>query len=61
MRRGVPRWAVRSGHLTGVSTPLHLGRNSATYEIVISDDAGRPVCTARLSCALHLPRRGRRR
>ncbi|WP_346538225.1 hotdog fold thioesterase [Micromonospora sp. DPT] len=53
--------AVRSGHLTGVSTPLHLGRNSATYEIVISDDAGRRVCTARLSCALHLPRRGRRR
>ncbi|MEU4717016.1 hypothetical protein AB0F73_25660 [Micromonospora purpureochromogenes] len=44
-----------------MSTPLHLGRNSATYEIVISDDAGRRVCTARLSCALHLPRRGRRR
>ncbi|MEH0824292.1 MULTISPECIES: hypothetical protein [unclassified Micromonospora] len=44
-----------------MSTPLHRGRNSATYEIVISDDAGRRVCTARLSCALRLPRRGRRR
>ncbi len=38
-------------------TPLHEGRTIATYEIVLTDDAGRRVCTARLTCALrdHLP------
>jgi 1,4-dihydroxy-2-naphthoyl-CoA hydrolase len=44
--------AATSGHVTGVATPLHLGRSVACYEIVISDDEGRRVCTARLSCTL---------
>ena len=44
--------AVREGTLTGVATPLHLGRTLATYEVVVSDDAGRRVCTARVTCAL---------
>ncbi|SED82391.1 PaaI family thioesterase [Jiangella alba] len=43
---------VRSGHVTAVATPAHLGRSSASYEIVISDDDGRRVCTARLTCFL---------
>lgn len=42
--------AARSGLVTGVCTPLHTGRSMATYEIVVSDDAGRRVCTARLTC-----------
>lgn len=44
--------AVRSGHITGVATPLSLGRTVATYEIVISDDEGNRVCTSRLTCIL---------
>jgi uncharacterized protein (TIGR00369 family) len=44
--------AVRTGIVTGVATPLHRGGTVATYEIVISDDRGRRVCTARLTCAL---------
>jgi acyl-coenzyme A thioesterase PaaI-like protein len=28
---------------------LHLGRSAASYEIVISDDDGRRICTARLT------------
>jgi uncharacterized protein (TIGR00369 family) len=44
--------AVRAGVVTGVATPLHLGGSIATYEIVISDDRGRRVCTCRLTCAI---------
>jgi uncharacterized protein (TIGR00369 family) len=43
---------VRSGTVTGVATPVHRGRTAATYEIVISDESGRRVCTARLTCLL---------
>ena len=44
--------AVAAGNVTGVATCLHGGRTVATYEIVISDDQGRRVCTARLTCVL---------
>jgi len=43
---------VRSGLVTGTATPVHRGRSSATYEIVITDESGRRVCTARLTCML---------
>ena len=43
---------VSSGLVTGVATPVHRGRSTATYEIVISDAEGRRVCTARLTCLL---------
>ncbi|WP_406127537.1 hotdog fold thioesterase [Streptomyces canus] len=43
---------ARSGVVTGVATPVHRGRSTATYEIVISDEEGRRVCTARLTCLL---------
>ncbi len=44
--------AARSGIVTGVATPLHLGRTMATYEVVISDEDGRRVCTSRITCTL---------
>jgi 1,4-dihydroxy-2-naphthoyl-CoA hydrolase len=44
--------AARSGTVTGVATPLHLGRTMASYEVVISDEDGRRVCTSRITCAL---------
>lgn len=44
--------AVRSGTVTGVATPAHLGRTSATWEIVISDERGKRVCTSRITCSL---------
>ena len=49
---------VRSGLVTGVATPLHRGRSTATYEIVISDENGKRVCTARLTCLLRDAGRG---
>jgi uncharacterized protein (TIGR00369 family) len=47
--------SARSGMVTGVATPLHLGGSTATYEIVISDEAGTRLCTARLTCLLRRP------
>ncbi|MFZ2503977.1 MAG: hotdog fold thioesterase [Nocardioides sp.] len=44
--------AVTSGLVTGVATPLHLGRRMTTWEIVITDEADRRVCTARITCAM---------
>ncbi|WP_327694177.1 PaaI family thioesterase [Streptomyces sp. NBC_00459] len=43
---------ARSGLVTGVATPVHRGRSTATYEVVISDEEGRRVCSARLTCLL---------
>jgi uncharacterized protein (TIGR00369 family) len=48
---------VRSGNVTGVATPLHLGASIATYEIVVTDESGARVCTARLTCMLRRPGR----
>jgi uncharacterized protein (TIGR00369 family) len=44
--------AVRSGTVTGVATPLHVGRGTITVEIVLTDDEGRRTCTARLTCVV---------
>src|SRR5918912_1592416 len=44
--------AIRSGVVTGVATPVHRGRTAVTHEIVITDEGGDRVCTARLTCLL---------
>jgi 1,4-dihydroxy-2-naphthoyl-CoA hydrolase len=44
--------AASAGQVTGVATLVHGGRTLTTYEIVISDSAGRRVCTSRLTCLL---------
>ena len=43
---------VTDGLVTGVCTPIHRGRSTATYEIAVSDEQERRVCTARLTCFL---------
>ncbi|QFU91576.1 MULTISPECIES: PaaI family thioesterase [unclassified Amycolatopsis] len=43
---------VREGLVTGVAVPLHVGRSTITVEIVLTDDAGKRTCTARLTCAV---------
>jgi 1,4-dihydroxy-2-naphthoyl-CoA hydrolase len=43
---------VKSGLVTGTARAVQLGGTLASYEIVIVDDAGRRVCTARLTCIL---------
>ncbi|MEU7937037.1 PaaI family thioesterase [Microbispora bryophytorum] len=44
--------SATSGHVTAVATRVHGGRTLATYAIEITDDGGRAVCTARLTCML---------
>ena len=43
---------AREGYVTGTATAIHLGRSTASYEIVITDEAGKRVCTARLTCMI---------
>ncbi|WP_156756310.1 hotdog fold thioesterase [Actinokineospora pegani] len=42
--------AARSGVVTAVCEPLHLGRSTSTFEIVITEESGKRTCTARLTC-----------
>ena len=44
--------AATSGYVTAVCTPVHTGRSTATYEIVISDEQGKRTCTSMLTCIL---------
>jgi uncharacterized protein (TIGR00369 family) len=44
--------AARDGIVTGVARPVHLGRSTTTYEIVVTDEDGKRTCTARLTCIL---------
>jgi 1,4-dihydroxy-2-naphthoyl-CoA hydrolase len=44
--------AATSGMVTGVATAIHLGRTTASYEVVITDERGKRVCTSRITCAL---------
>ena len=44
--------AAVSGRVTGTATALHLGRGTATYEVVITDEEDRRVCTSRITCLI---------
>ena len=44
--------AATGGQVTGIASLLHGGRTITTYEVVISDEQGRRVCTSRLTCLL---------
>ncbi len=44
--------AARSGVVTGTATPLSLGRTLACYEVVVTDEDGRRVCTSRITCLI---------
>lgn len=44
--------AATEGVVTGVATAIHLGRTSAAYDVVITNEAGKRVCTSRITCAL---------
>lgn len=41
--------AATEGVVTGVCTPLSVGRTIGTFEIVVSDEQGRRVCTGKLT------------
>jgi 1,4-dihydroxy-2-naphthoyl-CoA hydrolase len=43
---------VRSGWVTGVATPIHLGSSTQVWDIRITNDAGKLACIARLTLAV---------
>ncbi len=49
---GTHHRSATSGLVTGTATALSLGRNVAVYEIVITDERDKRLCTARLTCLL---------
>jgi 1,4-dihydroxy-2-naphthoyl-CoA hydrolase len=44
--------STRHGAVTGVATALFLGRTTATYDVVITDEEGLRLCTSRITCAI---------
>ena len=44
--------AARSGLVTGTATPISLGRTLACYEVVVTDEDGKRVCTSRITCLI---------
>ena len=44
--------AARSGLVTGVATRVSLGRTLACYEVVVSDEDGKRICTSRITCLI---------
>lgn len=41
--------SIASGIVTGTATAIHLGRTLATHEVVMTDDQGRRLSTARIT------------
>ena len=44
--------AARTGFVTGTATALSLGNTLACHEVVVTDEDGRRVCTARITCLI---------
>lgn len=44
--------AMRSGHVIGTAKPVHLGVSTQVWQIDITDERGRLVCTSRLTVAV---------
>jgi 1,4-dihydroxy-2-naphthoyl-CoA hydrolase len=44
--------SATSGLVTGVATPVSLGKTMCCYEIVITNEAGERTCTARITCLI---------
>ncbi len=44
--------SVRSGIVTGVGEPIHIGRNSQVWEVKIYDEAQKLICISRCTLAV---------
>ena len=42
--------SATEGRVTGVATPVHVGRTLIVNEVVLTDEAGRRICTSRITC-----------
>lgn len=50
---------ARRGWVNGVAEALRIGGTLGTWEVVLTDDDGRRLCTARVTCHLRRPRPNR--
>lgn len=41
--------SAREGTVTITATPIHLGRTLTTHEVLLTDEAGRRLCTLRIT------------
>jgi uncharacterized protein (TIGR00369 family) len=44
--------AGKTGLVTAVATAITLGRTIVSYEVIISDEEGKRLCTARITCMI---------
>jgi 1,4-dihydroxy-2-naphthoyl-CoA hydrolase len=44
--------AKRDGVVTGTATPIHVGRSTQVWQIVITDEQGKTVCISRCTLAV---------
>ncbi|HUW78135.1 MAG TPA: hotdog fold thioesterase [Candidatus Nanopelagicaceae bacterium] len=44
--------SAHSGLVTGIGTPISVGKTVVTYEVVITDEAEQRICTARITCLI---------
>jgi uncharacterized protein (TIGR00369 family) len=44
--------AARAGIVTGTATALSLGNTLATYDVLITDEDGKLMCTSRITCLI---------
>jgi uncharacterized protein (TIGR00369 family) len=44
--------AARSGLVTGTATPAAAGSTIVSYQVVVTDEDGKRVCTSRITCLL---------
>lgn len=42
--------SAATGWVTGTATALRLGRTVVTYDVILADDSGKRICTARVTC-----------
>ena len=44
--------AAKAGWVTGTATALSLGNTLASYDVVITDDQDKRICTCRITCLI---------
>jgi 1,4-dihydroxy-2-naphthoyl-CoA hydrolase len=44
--------SVKEGYVTGIASPLHIGKNTHVWEIKIHNDEGQLTCVSRLTMAV---------
>lgn len=44
--------SATSGSVTATATPIRMGKTATSHEVVVVNDAGERICTARITCFL---------